>query len=42
MPGALCIDENSCAKLQKVAEMAKYFLKKLSTNYYFGKLFKEV
>jgi len=27
------------AKLQKVVEMAKYFLEKLSTNFHFGKLF---
>lgn len=27
------------AKLQKVTQTAKYFFKKLSTNFYFGKLF---
>ena len=27
------------AKLQKVIETAKFFFKKLSTNFYFGKLF---
>ena len=37
--GALRITNNSSAKLQKVVEIAKFFSKKISTNFRFGKLF---
>ena len=37
--GALRITKNSSAKLQKVVEIAKFFAKKISTNFRFGKLF---
>ena len=40
--GALRITKNSSAKLQKVVEIAKFFSKKISTNFRFGKLFGRV